>query len=276
MFPDLRYALRMLAKTPGFTAVAVLTMALGIGANTAIFSVVNAVLLRPLAFHEPERLVAISNQFLNLGLPRASCSVADYIDYRKLKHIFEEVAAVNGASFNLTGVDRPERLAGAEVTAGFFPLLGVKPILGRVFTYDEDQPGRNQVAVLGEGLWKRRFGGDPNVIGRPVRLNDQTYTVVGVIPPGLEFLARMELLTPTAFTPEQMSPLRRGNQFLFVVARLKRGVPLEQARAEMNAFGRGLAKEFPNNYPPRSGWGIRVDSLSELLVGDIRLALLVL
>ena len=173
LFQDLRYGLRMMRKSPGFTAVAVLTLALGIGANTAIFSVIHAILLRPLPLHESDRLVEIHNRYLAINLKFAPASVADYIDYRKQKHLFEEAAALGGGNFNLTGIDRPERVAGWRVTAGFFPVLGVKPIVGRVFTYEEDQPGRNQVVVLSAGFWKRRFGADPGVVGQTVRLNDQ-------------------------------------------------------------------------------------------------------
>ena len=273
---DIQYAARILRKSPGFALTAVLTLGLGIGANTAIFSVVNATLLRPLPFYQPGHIVVIQNQYKALGLDSASASVADYIDYRKQRQLFEEVAAVDTGNFNLTGVDRPERLACGEATSGLFPLLGVKPILGRVFTYEEDQPGRNQVVLLTQGLWKRRFGGDPSVIGRTIRLNDRPYTVVGVVPSILQWFAPLDAWIPTGFTPKDMDPARRGNQFLFVVARTQPGVSLQRARAGMAAFARTLAKDFPDFYPPSSGWAIRVDSLNELLIGDIRGALIVL
>jgi putative ABC transport system permease protein len=254
----------------------VLTLALGIGANTAIFSVVNATLLRPLPFPHPERIVAIQNQYKALGLDSASASVADYIDYRKQRHLFSEVAAVNTDDFNLTGIDRPERLQCGEATSGLFAVLGIQPILGRVFTYEEDQPGKNQVVLLTEGLWKRRFGGDLSVLRRTIHLNDKAYTVVGIVPSILQWFAPLDAWIPTGFTPEQMSPARRGNQFLFILARLQPGVSIERAHAGMAAFGSVLARNFPDNYPPSSGWAIRVDSLNELLVGDVRGALLVL
>jgi predicted permease len=276
LLKDMAYAVRILRRSPGFTLTAVLTLALGIGANTAIFSVVNATLLRPLPFPHPERLVVIQNQYKAIGLDSASASVADYIDYRKQRHLFSEVAAVNTDDFNLTGVDRPERLQCGEATSGLFTVLGVRPLLGRVFTYEEDQPGRNQVVLLTEGLWKRRFGGDPNVLGRTIHLNGKPYTVVGIVPSILQWFAPLDAWIPTGFTPEQMSPANRTNQFLFVLARLQPGVSLERARAGMAAFGSILAKNFPDNYPPSVGWAIRVDSLNELLVGDIRGALLVL
>ncbi|MFN7995085.1 MAG: ABC transporter permease [Bryobacteraceae bacterium] len=276
LFQNLRFALRLLRKNPGFGITAVLTLALGIGANTAIFSVVNATLLRPLPFYQAERIVVVQNQYKAIGLDSAAASVADYIDYRKQRNLFEEVAAVNTENQNLTGVDRPERLQCGQATAGLFPLLRVKPLLGRVFNYDEDQPGRNQVALLTEGLWKRRFGSDPGIVGRTIRLNDKPYTVVGVVPSILQWFAPLDIWTPTGFTPQDMSPSRRGHQFLFILARLRPGVSLERARAGMAAFGRQLQREFPDNYPPSSGWGIRIDTLNELLIGDVRLGLLIL
>jgi predicted permease len=276
LLKDIAYAARILRRSPGFTLTAVLTLALGIGANTAIFSVVNATLLRPLPFPHPERIVAIQNQYKAVGLDSASASVGDYIDYRKQRQLFSEVAAVDTGDFNLTGGDRPERLQCGSATSGLFAVLGIQPILGRVFNYEEDQPGRNQVVLLTEGLWKRRFGGDPKVLGRTIHLNDKPYTVVGIVPSVLQWFAPLDAWIPTAFTPEQMSPASRGNQFLFILARLQPGVSLERARAGMAAFGSVLAKNFPNNYPPSSGWAIRVDSLNELLIGDVRGALLVL
>jgi len=276
VWQDLRYGARMLRKHPGFTAAAVLTLALGIGANVAVFSVVNAVLLRPLPYPEPDRLVMLQNQFLARNLKNAGVSVADYADYRGQKQIFEEVAAIAGANFNFSGADRPESVSGVFVTAGFFPLLGLKPVVGRVFSEDEDRPGYNRVVVLSESLWKRRFGADPGVIGRTLQIDDQSHTVVGVVPPAPESLGPNEVFTPAAFTPEQMNHAVRGGRFLFALARLKRGVPLARAQAEMNVFAQALAKEFPNAFPPESGWGIRIDSLRERWIGDVRLALWVL
>lgn len=276
LWQDVRYSGRTLAQNPGFTTVAVLTLALGMGATTAIFSVVNAILLRPLPFYESDRIVVIHNQFLALNLKYASCSVADYYEYRKQTGIFDEVAAVGASSYNLTGVDRPERVLGAESTATLFPLLGLRPVAGRVFSAEEDQPGRNLVVVLDEGFWRRRFGADPGIVGRAIRLNEQSYTVVGVVPAALHFLAHIELWTPVAFTEEQKSPERRRNRALFVMARLRPGVSLEQARAGMNTFAAALAKEYPNSYPRSTGWGIVVPRLSELVVGEMRPALLLL
>jgi len=276
LLKDIAYAARILRRSPGFTLTAALTLALGIGANTAIFSVVNATLLRPLPFPHPERIVAIQNQYKAIGLDSASASVPDYIDYRKQRQLFSEVAAINTDDFNLTGIDRPERVQCGEATSGLFAVLGIQPILGRVFSYEEDQPDKNQVVLLTDGLWKRRFGGDPTVLGRTIRLNGKPYTVVGIVPSILQWFAPLDAWIPTGFTPEQMAPGHRDNQFLFILARLQPGISLERARAGMAAFGSVLAKNFPDNYPPSSGWAIRVDSLNELLVGDVRGGLLVL
>src|SRR5262245_4002905 len=276
LWQDLRYGARMLAKQKGFTAVAVITLALGIGANAAVFSVVNAVLLRTLPYPEPDLLVMLQNQFLARNLRNAGVSAADYADYRRQKQVFEEVAAGSAGSFNLSGMDRPENISGSLVTAGFFPLLEIRPVVGRVFSEGEDRPGYNQVVVLSEDFWRRRFGADPGVIGRTLQLDDRSYTVVGVIPPAPEPLGPNEVFTPAAFTPDQMNHAARGGRSLFALARLKRGVSLAQAQAEMNVFAQSLAKEFPNDDSAESGWGIRIDSLSELWVGDVRLALWVL
>jgi len=276
MLKDIQYAARILRRSPGFTVTAVLTLALGIGANTAIFSVVNATLLRPLPFSHPERIVAIQNQYTAVGLDSSSASVPDYIDYRKQRHLFAEVAAIDADNFNLTDVDRPERVLCGKATSGLFAVLGIQPILGRVFTYEEDQPGKNQVVLLTQGLWKRRFGGDPGVIGRTMHLNGKPYTVVGIVPSVLQWFAPLDAWIPTGFTQADMAPSQRGQQYLFILARLQPDVSLQRARTGMAAFGRTLAKAFPDNYPASSGWAIRVDSLNELLVGDVRSGLMVL
>jgi putative ABC transport system permease protein len=276
LLKDIQYAARILRRSPGFTLTAVLTLALGIGANTAIFSVVNATLLRPLPFPHPERLVALQNQYKAVGLDSASVSVPEYIDYRKQRQLFSEVAAVNTDDFNLTGVDRPERLQCGEATSGLFTVLGVQPILGRVFNYEEDQPGKNQVVLLTQGLWKRRFAADPAVVGRTIHLNGKPFTVIGIVPNILQWFAPLDAWIPTGFTPADMAPSQRGQQSLFILARLQPGVSLDRARAGMAAFGSTLAKAYPDNYPASSGWAIRVDSLNELLVGDVRGGLIVL
>src|SRR2546430_1447368 len=176
---DVRYGLRMLAKNPAFTAIAVLALALGIGANSAIFSVVNAILLRPLPYKNPEQLVMVWENATHLGFPKDTPSPANFLDWRQQTTVFEGMAAFTERSFNLTGVGEPERLDGRRVSSNLFDLLGVRPIIGRTFVPQEDQPG-TKVVLLNESLWKRRFGGDPSVIGRVLTLNNEAYTVVGV------------------------------------------------------------------------------------------------
>ncbi|MCA1838224.1 MAG: ABC transporter permease, partial [Actinobacteria bacterium] len=187
LWQDLRYGLRMLVKNPGFTAVAVIALALGIGANTAIFSVVNTVLLRPLPYKDPERLVMVFEDSRAHGFPRDTPTAANYIDWRDQNHVFESMAAIAGASFNLTGVGDPERITGYRVSASLFPMLGVSPQLGRWFTPDEDQAGANRVLIMSHRLWQRRFGGDPNIVGRALTLNGRSVTLIGIMPAGFRF-----------------------------------------------------------------------------------------
>lgn len=264
----IRQSLRGLANNPGFTVVAMLTLALGIGANTAIFSIVNGVLLKPLPFAGADRLVAMNNSYPADNLPRASTSPADYADYRKKKDLFEEVASVNSVSFNLSGQGQAERLAGGMATASLFPMLGVRPIAGRLFAPDEDTPGRDQVVVLDEGLWKRRFGGDISVIGQKIVLNDKPYEVVGVIPPALGFLSQTDIWVPAAFTPEQLDPARRGNQYLMTIGKLRDGLSIGQARAAVKVLESELLRANPNSYLP-GRWGLVMTPLTELISGQL-------
>ena len=200
---DLRFGLRMLIKKPGFTFVAVFTLALGIGANTAIFSVVNSVLLKPLPYKEPDRLVMINHNYPKLDL-KASVSAIGYNHYRDNNQTFENLMAFSSWQVNLTGAGEPERLSGLAVTATFFPTLGIEAALGRVLLAEENQPGRDKVVVLTDALWRRRFGGDPNVLNQPLQLNGESYLVVGILPQdfqfGREFGQTVELFSPIAFT----------------------------------------------------------------------------
>jgi putative ABC transport system permease protein len=265
----------MLLKSPGFTAAAIIALALGIGANTAIFSVVNSVLLRPLGYREPERLVTISHLYPKLDLV-ASVSAPGYIDYRDQASVFEQTAASTNFSYNVTGGGGdPERVQGRRVTANFFPLLGVAPTLGRTFLAEEDAPDKARVAVLSHGLWQRRFGGDPLIINRTITLNNESYMVLGVMPAEFKF-GRDELWAPIAFTPEQLSNDRRGSEYLGVMARLKPGVTIEQAQTELDLIARRIVEANPGTYPADSRWGVQLKSLNEEVVGDVRPALLVL
>jgi predicted permease len=271
---DVRYALRTLAKNPAFTAVAIVALALGIGANTAIFSVVNAVLLRPLPFKHPEQLVMVWENAAHLGFPKDTPSPANFLDWQKQGQSFTGMAATAERSFNLTGVGEPERLEGRRVSANLFDLLGVAPLLGRTFVSDDDRPGTN-VVLLSCSLWQRRFGSDPAVIGRAVTLNGESYTVVGVMPPFLQLPGYSnrsdQLWVPIAFPQEEAS--QRGNHFLDVIARLKPGIPLRQAQAEMETIASRLAQQYPVYNARR---GAVVVPVHEQVVGDMRPALLVL
>ncbi len=271
---DLRLALRSLLTRPGFTLVAVGTLALGIGANTAIFSVVNAVLLRPLPYEEPDRLVTINHFYPSLNLD-ASVSVPGFRDYRDRTRSFQGVAVETGWNPNLTGTGEPERLTGARVSGLFFSALGVSPAAGRALLSDDDSPGRNLVVVLSHGFSRRHFGGRA-AVGQTLMLDGERYEVVGVMPPSFRdfFNRNVELWTPIAFAPDQFADTRRTNEFLALTARLKPDVTIESAAAEMKAFAEQLKKEYPANYPP--DWSLKVDSLNNRATRTIRSALLVL
>src|SRR3954452_20852720 len=242
---DVRYGARMLLKNAGFTLIAVFALALGIGANSAIFSVVNALLLRPLPYKNPSQLVVIWENATHLGFPKNTPSPANFLDWQKQNTVFDGMGAFAERSFNLTGLGEPERLDGRRVSANLFDLLGVKPLLGRTFVPDEDKPG-TKVALLNESLWRRRFGGDPGVIGRALTLNGESYTVVGVLPNTVRLPAfgnwRDQVWVPLAFSSEEAAS--RGNHFLEIIGRMKPGVSLEQARAEMATIAARLAQEY--------------------------------
>ena len=269
---DLRYALRMQLKNPGFTIVAVIALALGIGANTAIFSVVNTVLLRPLPYKDPERLVMVWEDASKHGYPRDTPAAANYVDWRDQSQSFEGMAAIADESFNLTGAGDPERLEGRGVSANLFPMLGVEPQIGRVFSASEDQPGSNRVVLLSYGLWQRRFGGNPNIVGQSLNLNGESHTVVGVMPARFQFPSSDDQAwVPIALTPEQAA--NRKRHYLQVVARLKPGVTLAQAQTEMSTIATRLQQQYPQS---NTDLGAVVTSLHEHLVGDIKPALLIL
>jgi putative ABC transport system permease protein len=271
---DLRYGLRMLWKNPGFTSVAVLALALGIGANSAIFSVVNTVLLQPLPFKNPAQLVLLWENATHLGFPKNTPSPANFLDWTRQSTVFTGMAAMAPKNFNLTGVGEPERLDGRRVSANLFDLLGVQPHLGRGFLPEEDTPGTH-VVILSHGLWQRRFGSDPQIIGRALNLNGESYSVIGVMPRGIELPGfdnwKDQLWVPIAFPGEEAKS--RGNHFLEVIARMKPGITLKQARAEMETIAARLAQQYPEE---NLRIGTVVNPLHEELVGDIRPALLVL
>jgi putative ABC transport system permease protein len=271
---DIKYAVRGLLKRPGFTIIALITLALGIGANTAIFSVVNAVLLRPLPFQDPEQLVIVWEDATFAGFPRNTPAPANYVDWKTQNQSFVDMAASAETSFNLTGDGEPERVQAFSVNANFFPLFGVQPLLGRGFLPEEDRPGANKVSVLSYSLWQSRYGGDRNIINRDIQLNGEKHTVVGVMPSSFQFLDKeVRLWVPLALDQEKLAN-RRGH-YLQVVARLKPGVSLSQAQADMNAVMRRIAAEHPGE-TFEGKLGAIVMSLRDQLVGDARSSLIVL
>ena len=276
---DLRIGLRMLARKPAFTALAVLTLALGIGANTAIFSVIHGVLLEPLPYRDADRLVQVWNKYPLMNLPRASVSIPDYLDRRAGVAAFEESALYNRQSFNLVSDGPPERVLGLRSTASLFSLLQVEPAVGRAFTEEDDQPGREHVVVLSHRLWQQRFGGDAGIVGQTVRLNGEAYQVLGVMPEGFAFPSpNIQLWKPFAFTPEQVSDDARGNEFSQMLARLAPGATLEQAQRQIDAIHAANMERFPDakEFWQSSGFGGMVVDLREQLYGDLEPYLLLL
>ncbi len=271
LFQDLRYGLRMLLKKPGFTAIAALTLSLGIGANTAIFSVINAVLLRPEPYAAPDRLVMVWESFP--GSLENHVMPSNFADWRAQNRVFTDMAAWVGQTFNMSGAGEPEKLEGLRVTSNLLPLLGVEPILGRAFLPEEDRPGAGQVVIISYGLWQRRFGGSSQVIGSRVLLEGTEFTIIGVTPPSFYFPARrQDVWVPLALGPEQISA-RVAAHYLSVIARLKPDVSPRQAQAEMTAVAARLEKQYPKT---NATVGARVVPLKEQVVGNYRQALLVL
>ncbi|HEU0175930.1 MAG TPA: ABC transporter permease [Blastocatellia bacterium] len=272
LWQDLRYGARMLVKNPGFTLIAALTLSLGIGANTAIFSVVNSVLLRPLPYEEPDQLTLLTEYGAHFG--EMSISYPNFTDWRAQNRVFEKIGVYNRENYTLTGSGEPERLRVAQMSADVFAALRVKAALGRVYTNDEDKPGASPVVVLSHGLWQRRFGADASVIGRSITLNDRGYTVIGVMPRGFLFPTRVEMWTPVGPLSDQETWKQRGNHpGLSALARLKPGVTLEQARADMKNITAALEKEYPGS---NTGASATIIPLLENYVSDIRQSLYVL
>ena len=267
---DLRYTARMLQKSPLFTLAIVLTVALGIGANTAIFSFVNAVILRPLPYHEPDRLVWIAERNDKLNLPRFAASVLNYLSWKEQQRTFAQIGATGFTSFNLTGHGEPEQFTGRTLTPSLFPLLGIKPVHGRSFSDGEDRPGSEKVAMISEALWKRRFGGDPSIIGRALTLNGVDTTVVGIAPASLAQLTNGDIWTPLTIDPAKEIRL---NHVILAVGRLRAGVTLERAQAEMDV----VAKHVGQQYPDVKDWGIRLVDFYHVFVSpQLQTALVVL
>jgi putative ABC transport system permease protein len=268
---DLRYAWRLLASRPGFSSVAILTLALGIGANTAIFTVINAVLLRPLPFPNPDRLVLLVERAAQLAI--VTTSWENYQDWRDQSHSFESVAASRALTMTLTGVANPERVPARMVTATLLPALGVSPQLGRTFTADDDKPGAAGVVMVSDALWRRRFGGAPDAIGRSMTLDNQPFTIVGILPPHFQLLTAADALLPMGPWAATLPDDRNWHPGIFPLARLKSGVTLAEAQAEMDVISKRLEAAYPQF---NHGVSVEVKPLHEYAVENVRQSLLVL
>ena len=272
MLQDIRFALRTFLKSPGFTVVAILALGLGIGANAALFSVINAVLLKPLSYQQPEGLVRIYETFLPRGF--GSVSTPNFVDWRQQNHVFVSLEAFSQGSINLQGDAQPERIPLSTGTAGIFELLGAKPLQGRTFLPDEDQPGKPDVAVISERLWRRRFAADPKLLGATLTLDGKPATVIGIMPASFQFppgSVAVDIWMPLQFSPNNLK--QRGSHWMAVLGRLKPGVTIDSAAADMKQIAASLAQQYPDQQKGRS---IIIRSLQEVLVGGIRPALLVL
>lgn len=274
LMQDFKHSLRVLLKSPGFASVAVIVLALGIGANTAIFSVVNAVLLRPLPYPDADRLVRIwhvppAKSFP--GIPLFSISPANYLDWENQNHVFAQMAIYGGRTFDLTGTDHPEEVDGSVVSTHFFSVLQVQPMLGRVFTPEEDQPGHSNVVILSHRFWQNHFGSNPDIVGRNIHLNGGSYLVAGVMPASMRLPDFAQIWTPLGWTDQERAV--RGNHNYLAIARLKPGVDFKQAQAEMNTISARLEQQYPED---DKGWGAVALPLRDDLVSDVRAALLVL
>jgi putative ABC transport system permease protein len=268
---DIRYGVRSLLKRPGFTAIALIALALGIGANTAIFTLVNAVLLRPLPFAEPDRLVWVWGNIKNGG-NRASVSPLDFLDYRQQNSTFEEFAASMQLRLNYTGGSEPERLEANGVTGNYFQALGAKPAFGRTFLLENEKPGNDQVAVLSYSLWQKRFAGDPAIIKKTITLDGRSCAVLGVMPPDFSMPRAADVWVPINFDIDAEMKMR-GAHFLRPIGKLKAGVTMAQAQADTDAIARRLEEQYPES---NSGWNLRLVSLREQLVGNTRPTLFIL
>src|SRR5882724_6242172 len=285
LWQDFKFGIRTLLKNRGFTIVAIAVLALGIGANSAIFSVVNSILFRPLPFKEPDRLVSVweVNPSLKLGFDKFPASAGDFVDWREQNRVFDQISAYYGSSFNLTGRSEPEKISGLVVSSDFFAMLGVGPIAGRAFNSDDHNPNANRVAVISHNLWRDNFGSDPGLIGRTITLDDKDYSVIGIMPQGFNFprsadvpslfgaAPKTDIWTPLVTTNNDR--LQRRDRGLTVLARMKHGVNLTQAQAEMDSVAKGIEEQ---NKDTNEGFGVLLSPLQEQMIGGFRQALFVL
>lgn len=284
LWQDVVYSVRRLGKHPGFALIAIFSLALGIGANSAIFSVTNALLLRPLPYENAERLVILWNRSPGLNIEKDWFSLGQYLDIKIENHVFEQTAAAIGATFNLTGQGQPEHLEGARVSSSLFSLLNVQALYGRILLPADETPGQAQAVLLSHAFWQRRFGSDPNVVGKTLTLNDQNVIIIGVLPAGFSLhkevlptvngVQRADVFLPLAIS--DASRTNRGGEDYNILARLKPGVTIAQAQADMDLIAEQMKRQYPQNYPANGGLTLSVVSLLEQVVGDIRRSLYVL
>ena len=285
MFNEIKVALRGLAKSPGFTAIAVATLALAIGANSAVFSLINALLVRPLPYQKPARIALIWEQFKTQGLERIPCSPPEFFDLKKEFKSGTDIAAFNYAAFNIGGGDVPERITGAVVTPSLFPLLGIEPIRGRTFANEEQGEGHDDVIVISERLWNRRFNADPTLVGKTLLLNGRNYTVIGIMPASFEFpipifglqgnqfASRVDIWKPVAFTKNELE--QRGGRSYGMITRLRPGVSLSQAQAEIDKIVANWIQTYKDNYGG-GGFGAKIYAMHDQVIGGMRTGLAIL
>jgi len=278
LFQDLRFAVRQMAQRPGFTAIILLTMALGIGANAAIFSVLDAVLLRPLPYNQPERLIKVWTRFTGIGAPNDQnwVSAPELRDLQQLNHSFSDLAAVSGGSFNLGIKGSPQRVVGAAVTPNLFSMLGVQPQFGRNFLPEEAQPGRDHEVILSHALWRRVFAANPNIVGTTIRIDGAPYSVIGIMPPGFAYPDESEIWGPLAFSPDDLSENSRGSHGLEVLGRIKPGLSLAQVQSDMDRVSRTMIEQHASYPYNKFNFGIILHPLLEETVGDVKPSLMVL
>ena len=286
MLQDIRHSLRLLAKNPLFTLVAILTLALGIGATTAVFTLVNALLIKQLPYEDPSRLVLLFEHFKDQHLDTIPVSPPEFLEYKAELKSFDKLAAFNTATYNLSEGDLPERVFGAIVSADLFPLLGVQPIRGRTFRPEECAVGRDDVLVISERLWRRKFDRDPRVLGSKLIADGRAFTVVGIMPAsfefplplfnitGAQFGEQADIWQPLGFTDKEMK--RRGSRSYGVIGRLATGVSVQQAQAEIETVVRGMRARFKDNYPQTESFGATIYPLKEQVIGGMKPLLLIL
>jgi len=278
LLQDLRFAVRQMAKRPGFTAIILLTMALGIGANAAIFSVLDAVLLRPLPYDKPEGLIKVWTRFTGIGAPNDQnwVSAPELRDFQQLNHSFTDVAAISGGSFNLGIKGSPQRVVGAAVTPNLFGMLGVQPQFGRNFLPEEAQPGRDHEVILSHAIWRRVFASNPGIVGSTIRIDGAPYSVVGIMPEGFAYPSEAEIWGPLAFSPDDLSENSRGGHGLEVLARVKPGLSLAQVQSDMDRVSRTMMEQHASYPYSKFNFGIILHPLLEETVGDVKPSLMVL